>query len=142
MTYAKPLLRALSADVGVSSCNFHQSNSGGCGISVLDSVGSTRLPTLSGGCVGVTAGSTQFDPSGVNANPILTNTILGVDDNGVSVTPLAGTGLPGTQPIDITAPVGTHGIYVDVHLLSASYAINAHGFGATVLGNTLNFGLP
>lgn len=132
-SYAKPIVRAITENAGSCGCNFRfNDTTANCSV--------TGIPPVQGGAC-VTANVGRFEPAEPDAKPILTNTILGVSDGGVAVTPLANTGIPGTQPITFGVPVGTRGIYLDVTLQGATLA-HAQEVGVNVLGVTAAIVLP
>jgi hypothetical protein len=143
-TYAKPTLRAIAEDVGSSGCNFCFNNTSGqqCDIAAINDI-LNRPVSVTGPCITVDPGQTNVTvPANPNPEAVFTNTIVGVNDNGFRVTPLANTGLPGTQHINVGVPVGTRGIYADLSLTHGQYAINRDSFGVDALGQTVLIGLP
>lgn len=128
IAYARPLVTALSLDAATLSCNFTGNNtSRQCAQSVKS-------------CFFL--GPIDATPGPLDTSPILTNTLLGLDNNGIRVQPLANTGAPGSGPIQFGVPVGVHGVALEITATSGTYAIDPQGLGVDVLGHTILLGLP
>lgn len=130
-TYVKPLMRALEDDAGSCGCNFHFNETpSDCRTPILP-------PTSGGPCVSVDAGQVQPGQE-ITLAPIRSNTVVHAEDGGASVTPLANTGIPGTQPINFGIPVGTRGVYADYALNRGGYATAGPDVGLVVGGQSLS----
>ena len=108
-SYVKPMMRAVEEDAGSCGCNFHFNETPSeCSTAVLPGV----IDGGRGPCVTVDPG--QIQGGDLNPGAVRSNTILALGDGTAQVTPLANTGIPGTQPINFGIPVGTRGAYADV----------------------------
>jgi hypothetical protein len=113
--YHKPAFAALNMDSELSACNFHFTNTGSEG------------PFI----------NFQVQPGGeLNPQAVATNNVANVGDNSASVTPLANTGIPGTDPIGIGVPVGVTGVHANVGALgsSTSASVDSATLGISLLG--------
>lgn len=132
-SYVKPMMRVLEEDAGSCGCNFHYNETpSDCRQAVLPGT----VGAVSGPCVSVT-GQPGPGSGEVNLAAIQKNTIVGVRDGSIAVTPFANTGLPASQPIDFGIPVGTRGLYLDVNLASGVTVGQTGALGASVAGRTI-----
>lgn len=128
-SYVKPMMRAIEDDAGSCGCNFRFNETPrDCSVAVLPPTGGV------GPCVTVDAGNVSINPQEINLAPIGTNTILGVRDGQIQVTPLENTGLPGTQPINFGIPVGTRGVFLDVRLSGSAANVDPASANVVVGG--------
>lgn len=117
-SYTRPLVTPVSLDAASLSCNITGRNSSGQCVEF-------GLTCIQIGGIGLTIDPTQP----ITVAPILTNTLLGLDESGVRVTPLANTGAPGSDPIEVGIPVGVHGVKVVITPSGGAYAIDPNGLG-------------
>lgn len=127
--YQTPLVRAVSLEAASLACNAQQRNtSGSCSRSILQCVTIDTAPVF----VAIDPENPPTAPA-IDTSPILTNTLLGVSDGGIRVQPFANTGVPGSQPVTVGAPIGIHGIRLELTATRGSYEIDPNGLGVSVL---------
>jgi hypothetical protein len=121
MAYQKPIIGALSLESENCGCNFFIDGNGK-GFFLY-----TEGEIIPGG-----------QPPRLNPGAIQGNNVASVGDNSASVTPLANTGLPATQPIVIGVPVGVSGVQANVGSIGSGAAVSgsvdASGLALTLLG--------
>jgi hypothetical protein len=140
MAYQKPIIGALSLESENCGCNFFVDGNGE-GFFLY-----TEGPLLPGGdgSGGVTTpvgplptGVPEFRP---NPQAVGQNNVASVGDNSASVTPLANTGLPATNPIIIGVPAGVSGVHANVGPVGSGIGANTYahvdtsGLALTLLG--------
>ena len=135
MSYQKPVIGALSLESENCGCNFYV-NDAGQGFYVYTE--GRILPGGQGGGIGTPVGTVPVPAPELQANPgaIAHNNVAHVGDGSASVTPLANTGLPATQPIIFGVPIGATGIHANVGPSGSatSASVDTASLGISLLG--------